>query len=500
MYVSDEAPDLDDLTGSMTEVNSGTFTYPGQEHKVELGKAVSGQYVMLYATSTYGEGGANLFANCAEFYLYLNSYSVTVSSSNPAYGTAYIGEEGVTAYPCSVEGTDVVTITAVAADKYQFVNWTLDGEVVSTEAVYTTDEVKESRDYVANFEFAPIAPRTITAAVNYPAKGSVVFLAPESTESSVVSDNIVVLQATPATSDDFFINWTIGEEVVGTENTYEYLGAEDVTIQANFESRYVVTVAQAEGGMISVKANGTTISTGDRVLEGSSLTISVAEDTYYELKKLFVNGEDVFAQYKKNPNFAVTVTGNVTITAEYGDPVCIVTWENIGNGYIEVWEYDTYDADLEEAGELEIPVQPDGEQYAWGAELPFLGTAAIFAYPMGDDELVSLTINGEEIDLEESIFLYGDHFIEEVEGPLYIVATFTGEGTGVETAEADAANVYAVAGGIKVATAEAATVSIYSIAGVLVSEQTVSETTTIAMEKGIYIVKVADKVAKVIVK
>ncbi|MBR5323219.1 MAG: T9SS type A sorting domain-containing protein [Muribaculaceae bacterium] len=53
---------------------------------------------------------------------------------------------------------------------------------------------------------------------------------------------------------------------------------------------------------------------------------------------------------------------------------------------------------------------------------------------------------------------------------------------------------------MKVATAEAATVSIYSIAGVLVSEQTVSETTTIAMEKGIYIVKVADKVAKVVVK
>ena len=500
LYVSDEAPDLNDLTGSMTEVNEGTFTYPGQEHKVELGKAVSGQYVMLYATSTYGEGGANLFANCAEFYLYLNSYSVTVSSSNPAHGIAYIGEEGVTAYPCSVEGTDVVTITAVAAEGYQFVNWTLEGEVISTEAVYTTDAVTEGRDYVANFEFAPIAPRTITAAVNNAAKGSVVFLAPESTESSVVYDNIAVLKATPASSDDFFMNWTINGEVVGTEDTYEYLGAEDVTIQANFESRYVVTVAQAVGGTITVKANGSTISTGDRVLEGSSLTISVVENEYYELKKLFVNGEDVFAQYKKNPDFAVAVTGSVAITAEYGDPVCIITWENIGNGYVEVWEYDNFDADADEAGEMEYPLQPDGEQYAWGTELPFLGTAAIFAYPMGDDELVSLTINGEEINLDEEWYPYEDYFIDEVAKAIHIVATFTGEGTGIETAEADAANVYAVAGGIKVATAEAATVSIYSIAGVLVSEQTVSETTTIAMEKGIYIVKVADKVAKVIVK
>jgi hypothetical protein len=325
-------------------------------------------------------------------------------------------------------------------------------------------------------------------------------LAPESTESSVVYDKIAVLQATPATSDDFFVNWTINGEVVGTEETYEYLGKEDVTIQANFESRYVVSISQVAGGTISVKANGNTISSGDRVLEGSSLTLSVTENNRSELKKLFVNGEDVFLQYKYNADFAVAVTGSVTVTAEYGDPVCIVTWENIGNGYVEVWEYDNYDEEADEAGELEYPLQPDGEQYAYGDEIPFLTTAAIFAFPMGEDTLESLTINGEEIDLDEMWYPYEDYFIDEVDSKLHIVATFSGEGTGIEDAEADAASVYAVAGGIKVVTAETANVSIYSIAGVLVSEQTVSETTTIAMEQGVYIVKVADKVAKVVVK
>ena len=498
LYTSDEPIDAEALDQA-TLVTSGQFTYDGvnKVHKVEF-NSVKGRYVMLYATGQSANGGKH--ASCVEFYLYSKAFAVSVASSNPEIGSVYIGEEGVTSVGCSVEGTDVVTITAVAADKYQFVNWTLDGEVVSTDAVYTTDLVTESRAYIANFEFAPVAPRTITATVNKASKGSVVFLAPESTENSVVSDNIVVVKAVPATSDDFFVNWTINGEVVGTEDTYEYLEAAPATINANFESRYVVTVDQVVGGTISVKADASTISSGDRVLEGGILTISVVEDNRSALKKLFVNGVDMYIPYKYNPDFSVKVTGPVTITAEYGEPICIVKWENIGNGYVEVWEYDNYDEEADEAGELEYPLSPEGEQYAWGAELPFLGTAAIFAYPMGDDELVSLTINGEEIDLEESIFLYGDHYIEEVEGPLYIVATFTGEGTGIETAEADAANVYAVAGGIKVATAEAATVSIYSIAGVLVSEQTVSETTTIAMEKGIYIVKVADKVAKVIVK
>ena len=499
LYVSTEAPDVNDLTGTMEVINEGTFSYPSQEHKVELGKAYSGQYVMLYATSTYGSGGTNMFANCAEFYLYLSSYSVTVSPSNPAHGTVYIETEGTTSYPCSVEGTDVVTITAVAAPKYQFVNWTLNGEVVSTEAVYTTDLVTESRAYIANFEFAPVAPRTITATVNNAAKGSVVFLAPESTESSVVSDNIVVAKAVPATTDEFFVNWTINGVEVGTEDTYEYLEEGDVTIQANFESRYVVTVAQVAGGTIYVKAEGNTIASGDRVLEGNNLTITVSENNRSELKKLFVNGEDVFLQYKYNPDFAVKVAGPTTITAEYGEPRCIVTWENIGSGYVEVWESDTYDEEADAEGTLELPVSPAGEQYAYGDEVPFLTSVAIFAYAKEGEELLALSINGDEIDLEAD-FYYGDYFISEIESALHIVATFTGEYWGVEEAEAETANVYAVADGIKVVTAEVANVSIYTIAGVLVSEQTVSETTTIAMEKGVYIVKVADKVAKVVVK
>ena len=497
LYTSNTEIDPEALENA-TLVTSGEFTYDGTSrvHRVEF-NSVKGQYVMLYATGQSANGKKN--AACSEFYLYSNNFAVSVASSNPEIGSAYIGTEGVTSVGCSVEGTDVVTLTAVPADKYQFVNWTLNGEVVSTDAVYTTDLVTESRAYVANFEFAPVAPRTVTATVNNSSKGSVVFLAPESTEASVVSDNIVVAKAVPATTDEFFVNWTINGVEVGTEETYEYLETEDVTIQANFESRYIVTIYQVSGGTISVKADGTSISTGDRVLEGSNLAISVAEDSRSELKKLFVNGVDVFVQYKYNPNFSVAVTGTTVITAEYGDPVCIVTWENIGNGYVEAWEYDTYDEEADADGTLELPLSPDGAQYAWGDEVPFLSTLAIFAYPMGDDVLESITINGEELNLEED-FYYGDYFIPEVESALHIVATFSGVGNGIESADAEVANVYAVAGGIKVVTADAANVSIYSIAGVLVAEQTISETTTIAMEQGVYIVKVADKVAKVIVK
>ena len=502
IYVSTEAPDVNDLTGTMEVINEGTFTYPAQEHKVELGKAYSGQYVMLYATSTYGDGGANMFANCAEFYLYLSSYSVTVSPSNPAHGTVYIETEGTTSYPCSVEGTDVVTITAIAADKYQFVNWTLEGEVVSTEAVYTTDEVKESRDYVANFEFAPIAPRTITAAVNNAAKGSVVFKAPVSTETSVVSDSIVIVEAIPATTDDFFVNWTINGTEVGTETTYEYLDEAEATIQANFISKYIVTVQPNDNGKITVKQGESTVASGDRVLEGENITITVKANVRHELKELYVNGENVFAQYKAAGSYTLAVTEATTISAVYGDPICYFTYTCTGNGWIEAWESDSYDETAYEEETLELPLSPVGYQYAYGEEVPFLSTLAIFPVAGEGDELVSISVNGEELEVSEEsdIINFGDFFIDEVEGPVHVIAAFTGDYTGVEDAEVSETSIYSVAGGIVVEVAETATASIYSIAGVLVSEQTVSDKATIAMEKGVYIVKVADKVAKVIVK
>ena len=500
LYTSDTEIDPAALENA-TLVTSGQFTYDGANkvHRVEF-NSVKGQYVMLYATGQSANGGKH--ASCVEFYLYSNAFAVSVASSNSEIGSAYIGQAGVTSVGCSVEGTDAVTITAVPAPKYQFVNWTLNGEVVSTDAVYTTDLVTESRAYVANFEFAPVAPRTITSAVNNASKGSVVFTTPASTESSVVSDNIVVMEAVPATTDDFFVNWTINGVVVGTETTYEYTDAEAATVQANFITKYVVTVEQVTGGTISVKTGGTAISSGDRVLEGNYIKLSVSENNRKELKKLFVNGEDVFLQYKYNPDYCVQVTGPMTITAEFGEPKCIVTWEYVGNGYIEVWEYDTYDEEAEMEGTLELPVQPAGEQYAYGDEIPFLTSYAIFVFPGEGEELLSLTINGEEYELYEDcdLFVFGDIYSDNIESATHIVATFTGEYTGVENAKATETNVYAVAGGIVVEVAEAATASVYSIAGVLVSEQTVSEKATIAMEKGAYIVKVADKVAKVIVK
>ena len=73
--------------------------------------------------------------------------TISVSVNDEAMGSAYIEEEGTT----SLEGlTGAVKLVAVANEGYEFVNWTLDGEVVGTESTIY-DTTAGDKAYVANF-------------------------------------------------------------------------------------------------------------------------------------------------------------------------------------------------------------------------------------------------------------------------------------------------------------------------------------------------------------
>ena len=80
-------------------------------------------------------------------------YNVSVTANPTEGGTV----TGAGAYE---EGTEV-TVTAVAAEGYEFINWTVDGEEVSNEAEYTF-EVVANTSLVANFELIPVTLYNIT--------------------------------------------------------------------------------------------------------------------------------------------------------------------------------------------------------------------------------------------------------------------------------------------------------------------------------------------------
>ena len=318
---------------------------------------------------------------------------------------------------------------------------------------------------------------------------------PEGTATDVTTGEIVTVKAISQTTNDVFINWTINGEVVSTEETYNYAGAEAVTIQANFATLYPVNIASSTGGEIKVKQGATSIDSGNRVAEGSIITITVEGKNNQWVKTLMINGENVLpSSQEKKYTTQVTVNGETNIVATFGAPAMILTYEYTGGGYIEVWSSDSYN----EGDEETFPVIPAGDQYAMSDEIEGDGVC-IFIYPQAGEELLSLTINGEDHDFAADLEEYGDIFYEPTE-PLHIEAEFSGVWNSVETSEVAETTIYAIVDGVQVEVLEATNVEVYSIAGTLVAEKVISGTSTITLAKGVYIVKAADKVTKVVVK
>ena len=167
-------------------------TFRTREHSVTLvanptaGGAVSGSYANLesdhytavatpnvgYTFTNWTEGNSVLSTDASYSFdvtsdhtlqanFTINTYTIAVAANPTDYGTVTGG--GTYNY-----GTEV-TLTATANTGYSFVNWTLNGNVVSGEDNYTIT-VTDNANYVANFE---INNYTISAIAN-PEQGGTV--------------------------------------------------------------------------------------------------------------------------------------------------------------------------------------------------------------------------------------------------------------------------------------------------------------------------------------
>ena len=152
----------------------------------------------------------NLIANFE-----LLTYSVT-ASANPAEGGSINGA-GVYTHG------ETATLTATANEGYQFISWTENGEVVSTDAEYSFT-VTEAKELVANFE---LLTYSVTASAN-PAEGGSI-----NGDGVYTHGETATLTAT-ANEGFSFKNWTINGNVVSTETEYSFTVAEDVDLTANF--------------------------------------------------------------------------------------------------------------------------------------------------------------------------------------------------------------------------------------------------------------------------
>ena len=288
-----------------------------------------------YQFVNWTKGGVEVSTN-AEY-----SFTVEEDAAYVAHFTSQPYEITATANPTeggsvSVEGPltygSTCTLKATPAEHYAFVNWTLGGAVVSTNANYSFTVVGEAA-YVANFE---LASYEITATVNPAGTGTV------EGAGSITYGQTCTLTAT-ANGGYEFANWTLGGVEVSTDAAYSFTVYEAATYVANFAPKtYYVTVAAnpADGGFVSRKPEPTI---GDIYDYGQQVKLRAVPQVGYE----FVNwtkGDAKKTFQTRDANEVVTYTLDGTVTSSgnaYATASEVtqdnMTWMVMGNTEMNPW-------------------------------------------------------------------------------------------------------------------------------------------------------------------
>ena len=176
------------------------------------------------------DGNGSITADIAGDYVFTYTYAnQTLTVTYPAlpvkYNVTVTAENGTVTGAGEYEEGKEATLTATPAEGYEFINWTKGEEVVSTENPYKFT-VTADVALVANFAKKVY---TVTVAAE---NGTVEGLAADGKYEHGAE---ATLTATPAEGYEF-VNWTKGEEVVSTENTYTFTVTADIALVANFQA------------------------------------------------------------------------------------------------------------------------------------------------------------------------------------------------------------------------------------------------------------------------
>lgn len=220
--------------------------------------------------------------------VFLPTYVITAEANNADYGTVTGGGTYVVNVTC--------TVTATPAEGYEFVNWTENGEVVSTEAEYAFT-VTGDRSLVANFV---LKNYDILATAN-PNEGG--------TASGAGNYNHFETCTLVATANwgYTFINWTLDGNVVSTEPSYTFTVTSAGDYTANFQlNNYAINAFAnpSEGGSVSGAGNYD---------HGTECTLTATANVGYTFVNWTLDGIEVGT----DPTYTFTVYEEATYVANF---------------------------------------------------------------------------------------------------------------------------------------------------------------------------------------
>ena len=275
-----------EILGSAT-INNGTanitFAAPGTTGTATL-------TVFGYNKITY-IGSVNITSGGTQY------YNVSVMA-NPTNGGTVSGDGAYQlGQPC--------TVTATPNAGYTFVNWMENGNVVSTNAVYTFN-VTGNHYLTANFQAQP-QNYTISVSAN-PNNGGTV-----SGGGTYQQGQSCTVHAT-ANTGYTFTNWTENGNVVSTNANYTFTVNGNRTLVANFQMQsYTITVT-------ANPAIGGTVSGGGNFNYGQSCTLTATPATGYNFVRWTKNGQQV----STNATYTFSVTESAAFVAQFQLQSCAI--------------------------------------------------------------------------------------------------------------------------------------------------------------------------------
>jgi len=196
------------------------------------------------------------------------------------------------------------TITAEAVENYEFINWTENGTVISTNSVYSFT-VTGDRTLEANFE---LITNLLTVIAN-PTDGGTV------TGAGDYMNGIDVTVTATAAEDFVFVNWTSGTDIISTEPEFVITLISDSTVVANFQS----LISNYTVNLIANPVNGGTVTGSGIYPEGAQVTVSAEEANNFEFEYWSENGDTV----STDKIYTFSIEGDRELTAWFRDVTAV---------------------------------------------------------------------------------------------------------------------------------------------------------------------------------
>jgi uncharacterized repeat protein (TIGR02543 family) len=255
----------------------------------------SGSATVASASSSYQFAMAGNRVLVANFTAIPPAQFGVVLSSNPAAGGTTFGAGSY------VTGS-LVTIIESPNPGYTFLNWTENGNIISTSSSYQFT-ITSNRTFVANFSAIPALQFAVILSSNPPAGGTTTGSGTYTTGTSV---NIA---ATPLAGYSF-VNWTEGSTVVSTSASYTFIITGNRTMVANFViSTYSLTL------LANPVAGGTVVKTPNQAVynSGDFVTATATANAEYT----FVNWTEGAVVVSTSPAYAFLITSNRVLVANF---------------------------------------------------------------------------------------------------------------------------------------------------------------------------------------